>query len=304
MDFDDQFRLEVFRWLRLRTAMRPNREVHWQELVNFEFRGERAPLIGAQGIWNPRQLELPISVATAPPKPGRPAPYDDEQGDDGTLYYRYRGTDPQHPRNVGLRRLMRTRKPLVYLYGIERGVYVAFWPTYIVHDDPERLTVTLQVDDETALVGGMPSVSEGMEARRQYVTAVSKRRLHQAGFRSQVMRAYRKRCAVCNLGHESLLDAAHIVPDSDPRGIAAVTNGMSLCKIHHAAFDANILGIDPKLVVHVREDILREKDGPMLEHGIQANDGTQLRVIPRRAGDRPGLEFLEQRFEEFRHAAP
>ena len=116
------------------------------------------------------------------------------------------------------------------------------------------------------------------------------------------MRAYRKRCAVCNLGHVNLLDAAHIVPDRDPRGIAAVTNGMSLCKIHHAAFDANILGIDPKLVVHVREDILREKDGPMLEHGIQATDGASLRVVPRRVEDRPAARFLEQRYEEFRSA--
>jgi len=84
--------------------------------------------------------------------------------------------------------------------------------------------------------------------------------------------------------------------------VAAVTNGLSLCKIHHAAFDANILGIDPKLVVHVREDILREKDGPMLEHGIQAADGSRLLVIPRRLEDRPGSEFLEQRYEEFRCA--
>ena len=302
MNFDDRVRLSVFDWLRQRTLMRPNCEVSWAELVNFEFGGERAPLIGAEGIWKPRMLELPISVATAPPKPGKPAPYDDEQGDDGTLLYRYRGSDPQHPRNVGLRRLMIARKPLVYFYGIETGVYVAFWPTFIVHDDPARLSVTLQVDDVNAFAGEMPRVSEGVAERRQYVTAISKRRLHQAGFRARVMRAYLRRCAVCKLGHENLLDAAHIVPDRDPRGVAAVTNGLSLCKIHHAAFDANILGIDPKLIVHVREDVLREEVGPMLKHGIQAADGSRLLVVPRRAADRPGTEFLEQRFEEFRRA--
>ena len=302
MDLDDRFRLEVFRWLRQRTVMRPNREVTWRELVEFQFEGTTAPLIGAQGIWNPRQLELPISVATAPPEPGRPAPYDDGAGEGGTLLYRYRGTNPDHPRNVGLRRLFAARKPLVYFYGVERGVYVAFWPTFVVHDDPQQLTVTLQVDDEASFAGGMPSVGEGAEARREYVTGVAKRRLHQAGFRARIMRAYRRRCSVCKLGHEDLLDAAHIVPDRDPRGVAAVTNGISLCKIHHAAFDANILGIDPKLIVHVREDVLREKDGPMLEHGIQAPDGRPLLVIPRRPEDRPGMEFLEQRYEEFRRA--
>ena len=169
-------------------------------------------------------------------------------------------------------------------------------------DDRFRLSVTLQVDDVNAFAGEMPRVSEGVAERRQYVTAISKRRLHQAGFRARVMRAYQRRCAVCKLGHENLLDAAHIVPDRDPRGVAAVTNGLSLCKIHHAAFDANILGIDPELIVHVREDVLREEDGPMLKHGIQAADGSRLLVVPRRAIDRPGTEFLEQRFEEFRRA--
>lgn len=302
MDHDDRFRLAVFDWLRQRTALRPDREVTWTELVNFEFEGARAPLIGAQGIWNPRQLELPISVATAPPKPGKPAPYDDEEGEGGTLLYRYRGKDPNHPRNIGLRRLFELRKPLVYFYGVDRGLYVAFWPTYIVNDEPSRLTVTLQVDDDTALSGDMPSVSEGVEARRRYVTAISRRRLHQAGFRARVMRAYRKKCAVCRLGHDTLLDAAHIVADRQPRGVASIKNGISLCKIHHAAFDSNILGIDPKLVVHIREDVLKEKDGPMLQHGIQATNGSRLLVVPRRAEDRPGDEFLELRFEEFRRA--
>jgi putative restriction endonuclease len=302
LDIDQRFRLAVFDWLRERTLLRPERTVTWNELVHFEFERERAPLIGAQGIWNPRQLSLPISVATAPPKPGRDAPYADEAGRDGTLLYRYRGTDPQHPRNVALRELLALRRPLVYFYGIDRGLYCASWPAYVVHDDPRRLTFTLQIDDELALLNEMPAVSEGVEARRRYVTALSQRRLHQAGFRARVMRAYRQRCAVCRIGHEDLLDAAHILPDRDPRGVPTVRNGLSLCKIHHAAFDANILGIDPKLVVHVREDILREKDGPMLVHGIQATDGRPLAVVPRRPEERPEVELLEVRYEAFRRA--
>ncbi len=302
MELDAAFRIAVFDWLTQLTALRSDYVVTWKELSSFRFRGERATLIGAEGIWKPRQLELPISVATAPPKPGRSAPYDDEVGDGGTLRYMYRGTDPQHPSNVGMRRLCELRKPLVYFYGIEAGRYVAFFPTYITADEPAQLSVTLQVDDASTVEFGMPAVSEGVQARREYVTVAAKRRLHQAGFRARVMRAYRQRCAVCNLAHESLLDAAHIVPDRDPRGVAAVKNGLSLCKIHHAAYDTNILGIDPDHVIHVRGDILDEIDGPMLQHGIKENHGQRLLVVPSRTEQRPSGELLDLRFAEFRRA--
>lgn len=37
-----------------------------------------------------------------------------------------------------------------------------------------------------------------------------------------------------------------------------MVNGMALCKIHYASFDAHILGIRPDFVVEIREDILAE----------------------------------------------
>lgn len=73
---------------------------------------------------------------------------------------------------------------------------------------------------------------------------------------------------------------------------------MSLCKIHHAAYDANILGVRPDLIVVVREAVLREKDGPMLQHGLQAMSGVEL-AVPIVKADRPYKAALEQRYEEF-----
>jgi NADPH:quinone reductase-like Zn-dependent oxidoreductase len=64
----------------------------------------------------------------------------------------------------------------------------------------------------------------------------------------------------------------------------------------------NILGIDPDLVAHVREDILEEIDGPMLQHGLKETHGEKLQVIPARFVDRPAKEILEKRFDEFRSA--
>lgn len=106
--------------------------------------------------------------------------------------------------------------------------------------------------------------------------------------------------AVCALAHASLLDAAHINPDADPDGIAAVRKGLALCKIRHAEYDADILGISPDLVVDVRADILAEVDGPMLRHGLQELHGSRLHVIPRSPGNRPDRDLLDARWCRYR----
>jgi putative restriction endonuclease len=106
---------------------------------------------------------------------------------------------------------------------------------------------------------------------------------------------------MCRLKHLSLLDAAHIIPDREERGVPAISNGMALCKIHHAAYDQHILGVRPDLVIEVRSDILEEVDGPMLKHGLQEMNGLRL-VVPRRRVDMPKRELLEERYERFREA--
>lgn len=100
------------------------------------------------------------------------------------------------------------------------------------------------------------------------------------------MVAYNKTCTICRLAHPELLDAAHIIADSEETGIASVNNGLALCKIHHAAYDHNLIGISADYIVHVDRDLLREVDGPMLKHGIQEMHGVRL-SLPRRSPDLP-----------------
>jgi putative restriction endonuclease len=98
-----------------------------------------------------------------------------------------------------------------------------------------------------------------------------------------------------------LLDAAHIIADRDERGRPEIPNGLSLCKIHHSAYDVNILGITPGYRVEIREDILAERDGPMLRHGLQELNDQRLH-LPRASGDHPNREYLEERYSAFRAA--
>jgi len=295
-DLDWLVRQAAFRFVE-QLAEQHNGVVPWGALVNdFNFQGQRVVLIGASGIWKPAQLELPISIQTSPSDP-----YSDSPGPDGLLHYRYQGTDPSNRWNVGLREVMNLGRPLLYFRAVEKGWYTPLWPLVIVGDNPSALTFTMACEDVDALVPGIaPVVAD--EARRKYVTRLAVVRLHQAGFRKRVLSAYRNQCSICRLKHVELLDAAHIIPDKKEHGDPVVSNGLSLCKIHHAAFDTNILGIRPDLRVEIRSEILLEVDGPMLKHGLQELHGSRL-IIPKKKEEQPNSERLEERYEAFKAAS-
>jgi putative restriction endonuclease len=103
------------------------------------------------------------------------------------------------------------------------------------------------------------------------------------------------------LRHTELLDAAHILPDGHPRGEPVLPNGLALCRLHHSAFDAHILGIRPDLVIDIRKKVMDEADGPMLRHGLQGFHGQAIHV-PRPAELRPSAELLAMRYELFTKA--
>lgn len=300
---DIVIRREAFQWLE--SQVRIYGEVLPRPVLQdgFKFQGKQIRLIGPQGIFKPRFMELPISITTVPT-----GPYDDEFGYDGLLLYRYRGTDPRHRDNVGLRRAMHIGTPLIYFHRILPGKYLAAWPVFIVADNPAQLTFSVAVDEnKTKSLSLFSGVQEEYQQkqedvfRRSYVTREFRQRLHQSSFRERVLRAYRDQCALCRLRHRELLDAAHILPDTEPEGEPLVSNGLSLCKLHHAAFDRYFVGIREDYVVEVRPDILDENDGPMLIHGLQKIHGTRI-IVPRIIELRPNPEFLHIRYERFRAA--
>ncbi len=302
-DLDLQVRLAAGDFLASRRSVRAEALPHRLLVEGFKFQGVRVPLIGPQGIFKPAILpDMPLSIMTVHVPEGGRAPYEDGIGDDGLIRYRYRGTDPGHRDNVGLRLAMHRRVPLIYFVGVDRGWYAPVFPVYVVGDDPPALSFTIAADEEAGSRTVPGSRADLLaDARRCYVTRVTRERLHQSVFRGRVLRAYRERCAICHLGHRELLDAAHILPDGHPLGEPIVPNGLALCKLHHAAFDANIVGVRPDLLVEVRQDVLREPDGPMLEHGLRGFH-RQVILVPSRPEQKPNRDYLEERYAIFREA--
>jgi putative restriction endonuclease len=254
-----------------------------------------------RGIWRPAGWRSALSIVTAFRREGADRPYEDAPGPDGLWRYKWMGDNPASADNVALRNAMASGSPLVWFVGVASGRYIAVAPVWIVAEEPEHQQFVLAVNESQRLTGAPGAALPGHD--RRWVQTESLRRVHQPLFRRDVLTAYASHCAVCKIAHTPLLDAAHIIPDTKPNGDAVVTNGMALCKIHHAAYDSNIIGVTPDYRVEVRADILDEQDGPMLEHGLKELHRRELLWIPRSRAQRPDQDRLRERFEEFLQAS-
>ena len=261
----------------------------------FRYGDHRVHLVSQQGIFKPAVMDAPLAIRTSPD-----GPYSDGFDATGQLRYRYRGTDPGHRDNCGLRFAMENRLPLAYLHGLIPGRYLAIWPVYVIQGLPKMLTFVVEVDDAANLevLSGSSGADLDIAARRRYVTTLTRRRVHQSAFRESVLPAYRHQCAICQLRHDELLEAAHIIPDPELGGEPVVSNGLSLCRLHHATFDRFFLGVRPDHVIQVRQDVLQEADGPTLRYAIQGLHGLRI-ALPWKKSDRPATDRLEERYERF-----
>lgn len=307
-DLDDlAFRESVFAWLR--ACMLTSEAFSRDDLSRFVFNGRTHRLVGTQtGIWRVRdESDAAISILTAYSPDERMRPYEDTVGEDGLLRYKWRGSDAQLADNVWLRTALERHLPLVWFIGIgympgtKTQVFRPQFPVWLVAEEPISQQFVVAVEDtQRALPAG--ASGEVIDITRRYNERVVRARLHQPLFRSAVIYAYERRCAVCRLPFAELLDAAHIQADAED-GSARVSNGLALCKIHHGAFDSNIIGISPDYVVHVKESVLATFDGPTLQHAIKEMNGERLRQLPRSRAEQPDRELLAARFDTFTKAS-
>lgn len=275
-------------------------EVTRDQLQQFTFQGEEIKLLDTgRGIRNPRQLSATLTIMTSVS-----SPYDDGEGPEGLLRYAIQEGELGEGSNQKLRVAYELQLPIIWFHGVRHGVFVPVMPVNLVDEVAEAKQYVVAIGQDQRimapqLLSSSPSLLEDDFAQKTYVSRMTKQRLHQPAFRAKVLHAYGGRCAVCSLAHSDLLDAAHIIEDGQPDGQPITPNGMALCKIHHAAYDRNILGIGPNRVVAINDKVLNEVDGPMLKHGIQQFHGAQLRIVPNRQQDQPDPKRLQVRYERF-----
>mgnify|MGYP000751097885 CR=1 FL=1 len=289
-----QLRLAAFDYLNQFAGSYVTRD----QLESFAFLGEPLPLIApARGIHKPGGWQTVLSILSTS-RPADKGGYDDLERDDGTLLYRFMN-NPGAKLNAYNRSLLTTMEqglPLILLESVGPRRFEALYPVWIHAYDPSEMGVVISYATPDTEFGEIADLAA--EDIRKYTVVNQRRRVHQDVFRTRVLSAYQDRCAICNLGRRKLLDAAHIIDDSDPKGFAIVPNGLALCRIHHGAYDEFLIGIRPDFTVHVAEDVLEEIDGPILQHGLKGIAEQQIQV-PKSKHARPDPSRLLWKYERF-----
>ncbi|RMH03173.1 MAG: HNH endonuclease [Planctomycetota bacterium] len=176
-------------------------------------------------------------------------------------------------------------------WGEEQG-----WQRHIVSGKRERdpvrasrLLAEIQKDALDAPPELAPEPFHPLPAdERELVLARARRRVGQGTFRSRLLEAYGRRCAITGEHTEIVLDAAHIQPYLGPRSNHP-QNGLLLTKEFHALFDAGYVTVTPELEVRVSPRLKREWDNG---HRYYPVDGRRLLIVPGDEAARPSPEVL------------
>ena len=260
----------------------------------FPFRGRRVPFLSRfKGIHRAGAQEGPAALSI---NTSASSPYDDEEVPDGFMYA-YRSGSTDQPDNRALRAAHTLGVPLVYFVATRPGWYKPLFPCYVVNDDPAARRVLVAPGRMVGPLDERDPAPPDDPLERRYGVREARVRLHQARFRGRVLVAYASKCTICRLKEGRLLDAAHIVGDLQQRGDPHIENGLSLCSIHHRAFDQDLVGIAPDYRVHVSRRLLEDDDGPMLDL-LKIAHGQAIELPSRRAW-RPDPERLALRFARF-----
>ena len=173
----------------------------------------------------------------------------------------YRSAAQTGPAALSIQTSSKSRVPIVYFSGTRPGWYKPVFPCYVRSDDPASRTVVVTPGTFVGPVDEPVPTPLEDSIERRYAVRQTRVRLHQARFRGRVVPAYSSQCAICTLKEIRLLDAAHIVGDVESGGEPTVKNGLSLCSIHHRAFDQSLVGVSPEYTCMCRVVCSRTRTG-------------------------------------------
>ena len=156
LDAEHRVRAAAFSFLSDSAERRGTPLVRQDDLSLFTFEGEPFRLMATQtGIWKPRQLNAALSFRTVHVPDPSQRPYDDEEGPDGFLRYKWRYRDPTDPANYShsdnraMRAAMEQTLPMIWFQGIGPGLYLPVYPVFLADEEPEAQQFVVALDNQS-----------------------------------------------------------------------------------------------------------------------------------------------------------
>ena len=100
------------------------------------------------------------------------------------------------------------------------------------------------------------------------LTITHDRKKRDPNFKIKVYDAYNNKCAMCGIGLK-LIEAAHIVPFSHKLGTDEIDTGISLCSIHHDAYDRSLIYFNEKFDIIINESKMEYLEKVGLDFGYR-----------------------------------
>lgn len=156
-----------------------------------------------------------------------------------------------------------------------------------------RRLFTTDDEDEVSVVPKVGvKVTKNPPAGGTETRANIKVRRGQDYFRTAVLNNFEGRCGVTGIAISELLIASHILPwSSHPKERLNVRNGLSLSRLHDAAFDQGLITFDDELKLILSASIRDALDNKAAEDCFGAYEGKPLQ-LPKDAA-LPDIRFLE-----------
>jgi putative restriction endonuclease len=162
----------------------------------------------------------------------------------------------------------------------------------------ERVELPTNQEENEKILEAIVSQSEeeaiatSPEGRKE-VTRIVRKAYRRCNFRDKVLTVYNRTCAFCGLQLE-LIDAAHIIPVSDPRSNDSIFNGIALCRNHHKAYDAGLTYIEEDYSIQVNNNVLASLEEKRLLGGLDYfKEGLrEIAIVPTDENLRPKPEYI------------
>lgn len=181
-------------------------------------------------------------------------------------------------------------------------IVVAFRPMYLADYalSSASLHKSGKAHRDLSLLNDLDAVTDDeiddvADATRRTIIRTIVTKYRSAKFREKVLGAYGHKCAFCQI-QLSLLDAAHIIPVASTDSTNEVTNGVALCKLHHYAYDSNLVSFNEQYQIELSSTQIKKLT---LQKKINGLDGfkealSQELLLPNNSKHHPNPAYIKK----------